>query len=287
MADITGLQQQQHGGGADAAAAAAVVSASGLAGRAVLLGFQLFLAHEYGAMRRLVQLVGGEEPSEAGLQFILGLSIACGMKQHQRPAAQQQRPRDQQSSSEAAAQLDSAVGHLFRAAEGLCAAEAGPLRVVLQLLRSQLSSADTPKPPPGAAPMDTDDGQQQADQRGGSAAGWEQQQGAALRLQFAQCVMLLFEQSGVKEGALAFARAALGVADEAYGPEQQEQKLQQQGTACCVCRGVLCFSWLQPSATLPCPRAAHPPLLHRRPVCCPLLQRRCGETSSTLRLTWA
>lgn len=50
-----------------------------------------------------------------------------------------------------------------------------------------------------------------------------------MRLQFDQAVMLLFEQKGIKEGALAFARAALSVAEEAFGPDQQQEKLQEQG----------------------------------------------------------
>jgi hypothetical protein len=57
----------------------------------------------------------------------------------------------------------------------------------------------------------------------------QQQQEALLRLQFDQAVMLLFEQKGIKEGALAFARAALSVAEEAFGPDQQHEKLQEQG----------------------------------------------------------
>jgi hypothetical protein len=75
--------------------------------------------------------------------------------------------------------------------------------------------------------VDTDDGQQAGEQGRAPDA-------ALLRLQFSRAVMVLFEQSGVKEGALAFARAALRVADEAYAGDQGQRKLQQQG-ACGVC----------------------------------------------------
>jgi hypothetical protein len=188
-------------------------------------------------MQQLVRLVGGESPSEAGLQYILGLSIACSV--HSRKAASE-------------AGLDAAVGHLFRAAAGLCNSEAGPLRLVLQLLRRQQRQDEQQQANRGLqfegadTAMDTD--AQLPGANGGSAlqgkaavggdgdAGQlqrhrQQQQEAMLRLQFDQAVMMLFEQKGVKEGALAFARAALSVVEEAYGPRQQEEKVQQQGKA--------------------------------------------------------
>jgi hypothetical protein len=188
-------------------------------------------------MQQLVRLVGGESPSEAGLQYILGLSIACSV--HGRKAASESR-------------LDAAVGHLFRAAAGLCNSEAGPLRLVLQLLRRQQQQNRQQQSNHGLqsdganTAMDLD--AQMPGANGGSAlhgkaasggdgdAGLlqrqrQQQQEAMLRLQFDQAVMMLFEQKGVKEGALAFARAALSVVEEAYGPQQQEQKVQIQGNA--------------------------------------------------------
>lgn len=228
------------GPGVRAKADRALKSAQGLAGRAVLVGYRLFEAREYAAMQQLVRLVGGESPSEPGLQYILGLSIACSV--HSAKGGTQ-------------APLDAAVGHLFRAAAGLCNEGAGPLRLVLQLLRRQqqteqdqqasrgLQFADAG----GAADMDTDAQLPHANGAvGGGKAGKaaaagadgedgllqrraEQQQEAMLRLQFDQAVMMLFEQKGVKEGALAFARAALSVVEEAYDPHQQHEKVKQQG----------------------------------------------------------
>jgi hypothetical protein len=204
----------------------------------VLLGYRLFEAREYAAMQQLVRLVRGESPSEAGLQYILGLSIACSV--HSSRAA-------------SASRLDAAVGHLFRAAAGLCNSEAGPLRLVLQRLRRQQQHAEQLQANRGlqygdgaAADMDTDAPQlpdangSAAPKEGAAAAAGDgdeaqlqrrrqQQHEARLRLQFDQAVMLLFEEKGVKEGALAFARAALSVVDEAYGPQQHQEKLQQQG----------------------------------------------------------
>jgi hypothetical protein len=207
--------------GNTAAAVAAVTSPQGLAGRAVLLGYQLFVCREYEAMRRLVQLIGGSEPSEAGLQFILGLSIACGIKK-------------QPGSS--SAQLESAVGHLFRAAAGLAGAEAAPLRVVLQLLRQRQGSSNSSSVVAGsggsAAPADMDtemDAEYAAEGAAGAVDARKAQHEAQLRLQFCQAVVLLFEREGVTQGALAFARAALGAVDAAYGPEQRQEKVQQQG----------------------------------------------------------
>lgn len=226
---------QGTGPGVHAKSDRALKSSPGLAGRAVLVGYRLFEAREYAAMQQLVRLVGGESPSEAGLQYILGLSIACSV--HNSKAAPD-------------AGLDAAVGHLFRAAAGLCNSEAGQLRLVLQLLRRQqqqeeqlqesrglpygdaetamVLDAHTPgangdSTPKAKAATGTDGDEGQLRQRR------QQQQEAMLRLQFDHAVMMLFEQKGVKEGALAFARAALSVVDEAYGPNQREEKLRQQG----------------------------------------------------------
>lgn len=229
---------QGSGPGVHAKSDRALKSTQGLAGRAVLVGYRLFESREYAAMQQLVRLVGGESPSEAGLQYILGLSIACSV--HGRKAASE-------------ARLDAAVGHLFRAAAGLCNSEAGALWLVLQLLlRRQQPQDEQQQANRGLqfqgvdAAVDTD--AQMSDANGGlalqgkAAAGGnadtgevqrqrQQQQEAMLRLQFDQAVMMLFEQKGVKEGALAFARAALSVVDEAYGPQQQQEKVQQQGKA--------------------------------------------------------
>lgn len=230
---------QGAGPGVHAKSDRALKSPQGLAGRAVLLGYRLFEVREYAAMQQLVRLVGGESPSEAGLQYILGLSIACSV--HSSRAASESR-------------LNAAVGHLFRAAAGLCNSEAGPLRLVLQLLRKQQQLEEQLQANRGlqygdaaAADMDTDapqlpDANGSAAPKGRAAAATgdgdeaqlqrrrqQQQQEARLRLQFDQAVMMLFEEKGVKEGALAFARAALSVVDEAYGPQQHQEKLQQQG----------------------------------------------------------
>lgn len=221
---------QGSGPGVHARVDTALRSSQGLAGRAVLVGYRLFVAGEYAAMQRLVRLVGGDLPSEAGLQYILGLSMACSV-----PG----------SSTAADTQLDLAVGHLFRAAAGLCSSDAGPLRVVVQLLRQQQAHAHL-----GPQPMDAeaaeDDMDSDADRlhANGAEQGMQldlqqeqhlsglrrqQQHEAVLRLQFDQAVMLLFEQKGVKQGALAFARAALGAVEAAYGTHQQKRKQQQQG----------------------------------------------------------
>jgi hypothetical protein len=225
---------QGSGPGVYAKSDRALRSAQGLAGRAVLVGYRLFMAREYAAMQQLVQLVGGESPSEPGLQYILGLSIACSM-------------RSSSSKGSPQARLDAAVGHLFRAAAGLCGSQAGPLRLVLQLLRQlqhheQLQAANRGLPPGGGAgpaagasegqlPVANGDVDMEpvGKAAGATAAMQQQQQEAMLRLQFDKAVMVLFEQRGVKEGALAFARAALSVVEEAYGPHQQQEKLQQQG----------------------------------------------------------
>jgi hypothetical protein len=208
--------------GSAAAAVAAVTNSQGLAGRAVLLGYQLFVCREYDAMRRLVQLIGGGEPSEAGLQFILGLSIACGLKKQTISS----------SSSGSSVQLDSAVGHLFRAAAGLTGEEAAPLRLVLQLLRQRQGGSSSTAAPAGrsaaAAAADMEMDGDHAAAAGGDGA-QRMQNEAQLKLQFCQAVVLLFEREGVTQGALAFARAALGAVDVAYGPEQQQEKVQQQG----------------------------------------------------------
>jgi hypothetical protein len=220
--------------------ALALWSAQGLAGRAVLIGYRLFECREYLAMQQLVRLVGGESPSEAGLQYIMGLSIACSAHSSSKDAAQ--------------APLDAAVGHLFRAAAGLCNNEAGPLRLVLQLLRRQQQGESDHQASRGLQYLDPNTVDISTDvqlphangtgvvvgKAGKAAAGAdgedaqlrqraEQQQEAMLRLQFDQAVMVLFEQKGVKEGALAFARAALSVVEEAYGPQQQQEKVKQQG----------------------------------------------------------
>lgn len=232
--------EQGAGPGVFAKAERALRSAPGLAGRVVLVGYRLFMAREYAAMQRLVQLVGGESPSEAGLQYILGLSIACSVQGRTAPTGQQ---------------LESAVGHLFRAAAGLCSSEAGPLRLVLQLLRQQQHQQHSDQTVlDGGVDVNMDANGQLSGMNGYpmDAAGGcqpesmqldkqqqfsslevqrrqQQQDEAMLRLQFDQAVMMLFEQKGVKEGALAFARAALGVVEAAYGTDQQQEKQQQQG----------------------------------------------------------
>jgi hypothetical protein len=217
--------------GSAAAAVAAVTSPQGLAGRAVLLGYQLFVCREYDAMRWLVQLIGGSEPSEAGLQFILGLSIACGLKK-----------QTGSSSSSSSVQLDSAVGHLFRAAAGLTGEEAAPLRLVLQLLRQRQGGSSSTAATAGAsagaaADMDMDGDPAAADADGDAQRA---QNEAQLKLQFCQAVVLLFEREGVTQGALAFARAALGAVEAAYGPEQQQEKVQQQGEVRRLQQGYSC-----------------------------------------------
>jgi hypothetical protein len=146
------------------------------------------------------------------------------------------------SSSSSSVQLESAVGHLFRAAAGLTGAAAAPLRLVLQLLRQRQgsSSALAGQLAGNAAAVPADM------EMDGELAGNEDvakaQQDAQLRLQFCQAVVLLFEREGVTQGALAFARAALGAVDAAYGPEQQQEKLQQQGEQ--RLRVLLVCAWL-------------------------------------------
>lgn len=246
----TGAAAEAAPGGDAVDAFAAVRDPQALAGRAVLLGYELFLHREYAAMRKLVALVGGESPSEAGLQFILGLSIACGIKSVRRAGSDEAAggagaSQDQQ----AAALLGSAVGHLFRAAAGFCGEEAAPLRQVLQLLRRQQQreggqpgsrAAALPAAAGAAAHVEDADGvdsdamdaleEQEAEANGHADDAPEQhQREAKLRLDFCEAVMLLFERERVTEGALAFARAALGAVEAAYPPEQQRERLQQQG----------------------------------------------------------
>lgn len=206
----------------------AVTSSQDLAGRAVMIGYQLFVCREYEAMKKLVQLIGGDDPAEAGLQFILGLSIACGIRKGSAAGNGASLSPEQR-----AMLLDSAVGHLFRAAAGLCAENAAPLRLVLQLLR-QRQGSNTAAAANGirqlhiadaiAGAMDMD-GVHNEQQSADEAALGE----AKVRLEYCQAVMLLFEREGVTEGALAFARAALGAVDAAYSPEEQQAKQEQQG----------------------------------------------------------
>jgi hypothetical protein len=235
---------------AASAAYAAVVSRLGLPGRAVLLGYQLFVFREYEAMKKLVALVGGDSPAEPGLQFILGLSLACGMTPARTAGDAADTAAATSSGSsrggqDGSALLGCALGHLFRAAAGFCGGDAAPLRLVLQLLRQRQGSS---APAAAAAVVAADamevDGQLAhglgttvpGDSMTGAAAADEAQvavndsrREAVLRLQFCEAVMRLFEREGAIEGALAFARAALGCTEAAFLPHEEQLKLQQQG----------------------------------------------------------
>lgn len=230
-ATTAGLGAGSGNGGSVTTAAAAVTSSSGLAARATLLAYQLFLAREHGAMARAASLVGGSDPSEPGLQFALGLALACGPRSGSRLGGGSD------------ATLDAAVGHMFRAAAGLGGQDAAPLRLALALLRARQGGAAG-----AAGPLLHDSGSDGAAGRGGGGAGDGSNHGdgydqdmtdasdgdgrrqALLRLGFCQTVMVLFEQEGATEGALAFARAALGAAAGCpYTPDQAGQRLSVTG----------------------------------------------------------
>jgi len=205
---------------------------------------------EYEAMKKLVALVGGESPAEPGLQFILGLSLACGMNPARTAGDAADTAAATSSGSSRGGQAGSellgcALGHLFRAAAGFCGGDAAPLRLVLQLLRQRQGSS---APAAAAAVVAADamevDGQlahglgntAPGDPTTGAAAADEAQvavndsrREAVLRLQFCEAVMRLFEREGAIEGALAFARAALGCTEAAFLPHEEQLKLQQQG----------------------------------------------------------
>eukprot|EP00775_Hariotina_reticulata_P002523 gene2523-2825_t len=155
-------------------------------------------------MKKLVALVGGDAPAEPGLQFVLGLSLACGIK-----SARTAGDADGSGAApgavsfwagqDASALLGCALGHLFRAAAGFCSnpAAAGDLATGAAAAVDQTALRDS-------------------------------RMEAVLRLQFCEAVMRLFEREGVTEGALAFARAALGSSEAAYSGLEERLKLQQQ-----------------------------------------------------------
>jgi hypothetical protein len=175
--------------------------------RALHVGWRLFCAREFGGVTALVQLAGGPSPSDAGLAFLLGVSLAC-------------RLRGLGSSGDPAARrglLDAASGHLFRAAAGLAGPEAAPLRGVLQQLRRRQRGGGGGNAG-GAGGLEL----KPPSEGGGSSSGEGGVPADAvprLRLEFFEAVMRLFEAEECLEGALEFARAALGAVDGAYAPE--------------------------------------------------------------------
>ena len=182
---------------AGAGAPAAPGAAPTIEARALHAGWRLFCAREFGGVEALVALAGGAPaPADAGLSFLLGASLACRLR------------AGSGSDDDAArrALLDAASGHLFRAAAGLAAPEAAPLRAVLQQLRRRQQRGPGGgldlAPPAGAGAS--------ADGAAAVAAAVPPDAAPRLRLAFFQAVARLFEAEGALEGALEFARAALG-----------------------------------------------------------------------------
>jgi hypothetical protein len=214
------------GAGADAS------GAPGIEARVLHVGWRLFCAREFAGAGALVTLAGGPSPADAGLAFLLGVSLACRL----RGAGGGSGSGGGGSATAAAAArrelLDAASGHLFRAAAGLASPEAAPLRGVLQQLRRRQQRGGGSgsggglelKPPPGEGGS------------GGSGSGAVAPDAVAprLRLEFFEAVMRLFEAEECLEGALAFARAALGAVDGAYeaeDPARRERQGARRGSA--------------------------------------------------------
>ena len=198
-------------------------ASSRLADKAVRIGYELFCAREFVALGFMVKLVAGVAPGDPGLQFMLGLSQVCQL-QPQQKQLQLQQELDGDAPPAAAEveggrgisqeQLQSATSHLFAAAAGLLDPGAHALREALQqLVKRQVGVRMVPAaallgltPPAAAAAAGSEDIDEM------EIAGEEQQQekGSELVLAFFEVVMRLFEVEGSYEGALAFARAALG-----------------------------------------------------------------------------
>ncbi|KIY91397.1 hypothetical protein MNEG_16567, partial [Monoraphidium neglectum] len=95
---------------------------AGVEAAALRAGWRLFCAREFAAACALASQAGGGgggAPSDAGLAFLLGVSLACRLRSAGTGAA------DGRSRGEL---LAAASGHLFRAAAGLAAPGAAPLR---------------------------------------------------------------------------------------------------------------------------------------------------------------
>ncbi len=204
---------------AGATAAAGDSQQVGIEARALHVGWRLFCAREFAAVGSLVELAGGPAPADAGLSFLLGVSLACRLRGlGGAPAGGESSRREL---------LDAASGHLFRAAAGLAAPEAAPLRSVLQQLRRRQQRGgcgaggglDLAPPSGGGA--------------GDAAGGWQEavpsEAVPRLRLEFFEAVMRLFESEECLEGALEFARAALGSVDGAYADGDAAKRERQGG----------------------------------------------------------
>lgn len=159
--------------------------------KALNVGYHLFLVREYAAVGALVVICEGHDPATASLQFLLGLSLACRLK----GVADADDKQDL---------LDAAMGSLFRAAAGVAGVSGAPLRSVLQRLQQQRGGSWGPSD----CVMAVND-LQASQQQGGVVSSAVQAVPAATRLAYQEAVMQLFEQEGVIEGALVFARAAV------------------------------------------------------------------------------
>jgi len=203
-------------------------TAAGIEVRALHVGWRLFCAREFAGVGTLVDLAGGPTPADAGLAFLLGVSLACRLRGFGGSGAGGEAARREL--------LDAASGHLFRAAAGLAAPEAAPLRTVLhQLRRRQQRGGGSAAGGLDLAPPSSDGGSGDAAAGGGAGAGGVVPEAVPrLRLEFFEAVMRLFESEECLEGALEFARAALGAVDGAYG-EGDAARRERQGMSVCVC----------------------------------------------------
>jgi hypothetical protein len=222
-------------------------SSSCLAGKAVRIGYELFCAREFAALEYMVELVAGPAPADPGLQFMLGLSKVCQLNTQQKPALLKQDRSVAEPSPDvnveggggvSQEQLQSATSHLFAAAAGLLDPGAHALRGALQqLVKRQVGVGLVPAaalleitPSAAAGAEDIDEMELEGEQQEQEHDYHEK--GSQLVLAFFEVIMRLFEVEGSYEGALAFARAALGACKaleqqqqgRGLGASQQEQQ---------------------------------------------------------------
>lgn len=196
--------------------------------RALHIGWRIFCAREFPALGALVELAGGAAPADAGLAFLLGVSLACRLRGFggSGPAGEQARRE----------LLDAASGHLFRAAAGLAAPEAAPLRNVLQQLRRRQQRGGGAGGGVGGSGLDLAPSVS-SDAANGDDIGAQHalppEVVPHLRLEFFEAVMRLFEAEECLEGALEFAQAALGAVDAAYSLVAPARQERQGGCASC------------------------------------------------------
>ncbi|KAI8463323.1 MAG: hypothetical protein J3K34DRAFT_495752 [Monoraphidium minutum] len=185
----------------------------GIEARALRAGWRLFCAREFAGAGSLAQLAGGPAPPDAGLAFLLGVSLACRLRGAGGGGGDPARRE----------LLGAASGHLFRAAAGLAAPEAAPLRGVLQQLRRRQRGGGGGGGG-GAGALDLAPPEAVG---GGGGGGLPPEAVPRLRLEFFEAVMRLFEAEECLEGALEFARAALGAVDGAHAPDDPARRERQ------------------------------------------------------------